>query len=223
MWHIFLIGLAVGIGAAAMPGPINVEVVRRTFAYGARIAIAFGFGAIVADLLYLTAISQGAVALVTSLPDNGKALMLIVGAALLLYVGIRVLRLKPIEISDAEREAIANAHTPRPLRNSNKSPLRSFVLGFLLTITSPSTIIYWGVVSFGVVHHAKANHLVTASLVAGVAMACTAWVIGATYVTSHFHRRISMRSYLFVERALGITLLVFAALSIAESIVLLTR
>lgn len=224
MWHIFLIGLAVGIGAAATPGPINVEVVRRTMSYGSRIGISFGFGAVTADLLYLSGISLGALALVTSLPNYGKAILLLVGAALIAWIGIRILFIRPNQLTDEEKAAIADRRTPARLRGSNKSPVRSFILGLVLTLASPTTVLYWGAVSVAAAHATEESGSVFAlPLVSGVAVACLGWVTIAVVVAGRFHRKLSMRTYLLIEHAFGIVLLSFAVLSVLEALRLLSK
>ena len=84
MWKIYLLGLTVGLGAVAAPGPINVEIVRRSLAYGARIGGAFGLGVFAADLCFLVATSMGAAAIINGLPPWARAAIFGVGAILLL-------------------------------------------------------------------------------------------------------------------------------------------
>jgi threonine/homoserine/homoserine lactone efflux protein len=219
MLNVFLYGFVVGLGAAAFPGPINLEVVRRAISRGPIFGAMFGFGAVTADLIYVAAASFGAAAFFNALPAWGKAGMALVAAALLVFVGLRALRAKPISQEGGEdAPMLVRADTgARALRL-----VRSYVTGLSLTLWSPSTVMYWILISVGAAQHfAVASAAVTLPLAAGVGTACSLWVVSVTLVVGSFHRRISPRAVLWVERVAGIALLAFAALSVWEAVRLL--
>ena len=56
MYHVvitLLIGIAIGLSAAAPIGPVNFEIIRRNLTLGLKAGIGFGLGACTADLCYL--------------------------------------------------------------------------------------------------------------------------------------------------------------------------
>lgn len=215
MLNVFLYGFVVGLGAAAFPGPINLEVVRRAISRGPIFGAIFGFGAVTADVIYVTGASLGAAAFFNALPAWGKAAMALVAAALLVYVGLRALRAKPMgQDAGEDSPALVKADSgARVLRL-----VRSYLAGLSLTISSPSTLMYWVLISVGAAQHfAAASPSVSLPLAAGVGAACSLWVVSVTLVVGSFHRRISPRAVLWVERIAGIALLCFAALSVAEA------
>ncbi len=221
MLQVFLYGIIVGIGAAAFPGPINIEVLRRAVSRGPIFGALFGLGAVTADVFYVTGSSWGAGQFFLELPEWGKAVMALAGAALLGFLGIRALRYKapsadstlsaiPLDEGMSAPGTFVYNHAPRLLR--------SYGLGFTLTLFSPSTIAYWLFISLASAHHFQDTPNVVAPLSLGVALACTTWVIIATTMVGHFHKHISPRMYVLVERIAGGALLFFAAASVVTAI-----
>lgn len=224
MWHIYMLGFVIGITAAAVPGPINLEVVRRALSRGPKVGAAFGMGAVSIDIVFVLMASMGALALVNALPAAGKATLWLVGSLLLLMVGISAFRAKmpppprrPIRDDTQEVPTIGRTGPVVSLHRI----LRNYFLGVVLTITSPSTIMYWLFTTIGTAKlTAEADHpeLVPWLLAAGVATSCTIWVLGAVTIAGRFHRRIQPQTYLIVEHIGGAALCIFAAYSLYKAV-----
>lgn len=223
MLQIFTLGLALGLYAAAMPGPINLEVIRRSISRGPRIGLSFGIGAALADVTFVLLSSLGALALINSLPLWGKGIMWLTGAIILFVLGVRGLRarypVKTISISGS----IPTQEEPRMVvpKVTTVDMVGSFLLGLALTLSSPPTIMFWVfnslmVASTHLTGGEEQNRNVPYLLAAGVAVACFSWVTGAVYVTSRFHRNLQPRTYVWVERIAGGTLCGFATYALYE-------
>lgn len=209
MWQLYLWGLVVGLGAAAAPGPVNVEIVRRALSYGPRIGAAFALGAVSADLIFLIAISRGAEALATTLPIQGKIAMYLAGAVVLMIIGVKVLRAKP------DQEIVAETKLEAKVRRveSSQSAIRSYLIGLALAVSSPTTIVYWSGVCITAARRVEEGTPITKPLATGVATGCLLYIGVVVYLAARFHRRIHPRTYLVVERALGAALILFSVLS----------
>lgn len=223
MWHIFFIGLVIGITAAAVPGPINLEVVRRALSRGPKIGFAFGMGAVTADVLFVVASSVGALALISALPKGGRALLWLVGSVLLLLVGISALRARvPVErrpMPDDTQE-LSTIELTGPVYGARRM-VRNYFLGLALTLTSPPTIMYWVITGLGFAKftaEAEDPEKVPIALAAGVGISCTLWVTGVVTIAGRFHRRIRPETYLLVERIGGAALCSFAGYSLYKAI-----
>lgn len=216
-----------GLTAAAVPGPINLEVVRRSLNRGPILGLAFGMGAVTADIIFCIAGSYGASSLVNSLPRNGKAFMWLVGSTCLLLVGLSALRAKvpvprPLPHMGQTQE-IGTLQFSHPVIGMQRI-LKYYFLALILTLTSPATIMYWVATLLGVSKftadptEVDRPDYVPFVLAAGVGIACTLWVIMVATIAGKFHRRIQPRTYLLVERAGGLALCGFAAFSFYKAI-----
>jgi L-lysine exporter family protein LysE/ArgO len=225
MWHLFIIGFFMGLGAAAVPGPINLEVVRRTLSRGPRQGFAFGMGAVTADVIFVIAGTLGALALINALPEDYRAALFLLGSILLLFIGVSALRArvpvdkKPIQVTQAMPSLGGESSNGVIL-----STVRSYFLALVLTLASPSTIMWWLFTIVGVskiTGEAERQDLVPGLLASGVGTACTLWVAAMVTVTGRFHRKIQPQTYLLVERICGGALCVFGFYSLYEAIKLL--
>lgn len=221
MWQLYVFGLAVGLGAVVTPGPINFEIVRRSLAYGPRFGLAFGFGALSADLCYLTAISLGASALLTALPGWAKAAMLVVAAGLLMRVGVKAVRARLADEVELERREVRAAE--ETAKRSSGGIRSSYLLGLALTLSNPATIGFWCAVSLTAANRFRGTLAGTVSLMAGVGTAAALWTSAVSLIAGRFHRVIRPRTHLMVERAAGIVLCLFAALATFEAVRTLAR
>lgn len=224
MLQIFTLGLALGLYAAAMPGPINLEVIRRSISRGPRLGLSFGLGAALADVAFVLLSSLGALALINSLPLWGKGIMWLTGSVILFILGIQGLRarfpkkVQTAGVDQAEDEPMVIAPKATPLEMAG-----SFLLGLALTLSSPPTIMFWifnslMVASTHLTGGDDENEMVPYMLAAGVGVACTLWVTGAVLVTSRFHRNLKPRTYIWVERVAGTALCSFACYALVEAV-----
>ncbi len=223
MLQIFTLGLALGLYAAAMPGPINLEVIRRSISRGPRLGLSFGLGAALADVTFVLLSSLGALALINSLPLWGKGIMWLTGAVILFILGIQGLRARfPVKAQMAGvNQAQGEPFVPPPKAGA-LDMVGSFLLGLALTLSSPPTIMFWVfnslmVASTHLTGGEAENGMVPYMLAAGVGVACTLWVTGAVLVTSRFHRNLQPRTYVWVERVAGTALCGFACYALWEA------
>lgn len=210
-----------GFFAALFPGPINLEVVRRAVGRGPQVGAAFGMGAVLADVVLATAAFHGAAALFSSLPNWGKGVLGIGSSAIIMMIGISALQAKIKPPPPVAADPDAAPQDPSMVRRLT----RNFFLGLAITLTSPSTITFW---IFGSVYTAKfledeANFNVALFAGAGVAASCSAWVLGAVTVAGRYHKRLEPKTYLALERVVGVALLAIAALSLIKAIQVLVR
>jgi len=236
MLQIFTLGLALGLYAAAMPGPINLEVIRRSISRGPKIGLTFGLGASLADVTFVLLSSLGALALVNSMPLWGKAIMWLTGAAILFWLGIRGLRARmPVPVGPDGTPATDSTGTTGPIptlmvpaKVTVVDMVQSFLIGLALTLSSPPTIMFWifnslMIASTHLTGKDEQNRSVPYLLAAGVGIACCTWVVGAVLVTSRFHRNLRPRTYVWVERIAGGALCGFATYAVYEAVKILAE
>lgn len=224
----YVLGLGLGIGAAMAPGPINIELIRRSVARGPRTGISFGLGAVSADIAYISMVIFGAQRLMQTMPQWGHCVMFLVGAIILVVLGVKALTVVHVEPAEETERAISEippeleksggdpdvpVPAPATIAHPGTSMLRNYLLGLFLCGASPTTILYWATFGFGVTTSVIPKGGPLGPVVLGMATGCILWVGTTVYLSSRLHQRISPRITRNIERVLGTGLLIFAAVS----------
>ena len=114
--------------AVAMPGPAIVSVVSCAIGRGLRHALASVGGLILGDVIYFCAAVLGMATLARSLGELFIFVKL-AGAAYLIWLGVKLWRARPVTAATIEADT-----------TEERGYARSFVAGFLVTISNPKTI-----------------------------------------------------------------------------------
>ncbi|QSB14868.1 LysE family translocator [Natronosporangium hydrolyticum] len=115
-----------------VPGPSVLFVIGRALAYGRRVAIGTVAGSAAGAAVLAVAVAVGLGALIQASATAFTAMKLI-GAAYLIYLGVRALRHRR-----SLREAFTQPDTAPPL-----SGRRSLVEGFLVGVSNPKTAVFF--------------------------------------------------------------------------------
>jgi len=152
----FLSGLSLGFGAAIPLGPINILIMSNALK-SYKGAVAIGFGAMSADIIYLFLILNGTLLI----SDNSIVIdtLAIVGAIFLLYIAWQIFKNRNSEI-ETTKERYEN------------SLIKNYLKGLSLTLLNPYTIGFWLSVSTTV----ATNNLSPLLTLAGVVCAIIAWI-----------------------------------------------
>ncbi|MEO1701980.1 MAG: LysE family transporter [Pseudomonadota bacterium] len=139
-----IIGFLLGWSVAWPPGPVNMEIVRRGSLHGFWAGYSLCLGGVAGDAIWALAIFLGTSALAVILLDSGALIyvslaILLILACHYLYQSFNDLRLWQSGVTTVEVPAL-------------KSTRNGFLLGLLLTTTSPWSIAFWLGVS-GLVDH----------------------------------------------------------------------
>ena len=118
-------GFIVGLGASIPLGPLGVLCVQKTLSKGRNSGFITGLGASFSDTLY-AAISLLGLAFIENLIDKNKDIVMIIGGAIIIYIGIRIFFTNPIK---QIRQ-----------KNTNKKHVQDFIEAFLMTVTNPGAI-----------------------------------------------------------------------------------
>jgi threonine/homoserine/homoserine lactone efflux protein len=188
-------GIGIGFAIAAPVGPIGMVCIRRTLHSGVGVGLASGLGAAVADAAYGLAVASG-LALSGWLISHSTLLSL-VGAALLIWMGVGMLR----AFAAYTRASAASGAAFVPERMSKR---RAFAGTFALTVTNPATIIsFVGVVA--ALGPSAATSGAAFLLVLGVFLGSMLW--WTTLVTLVRRARpVLSRSIRWVDLAAGVVL-----------------
>jgi putative LysE/RhtB family amino acid efflux pump len=199
--HALALGLGLGFVVAMQIGPMSLWLVRSTLAAGWRVGLAIGLGIAVIDAAYAAAGAAGAAPLLTIGPL--ETLLGLVGAAVMVYLGVRTLAAAFAPAEGAGKPQVAD-------------PRRAFLTSLAGTASNPLTIASWAAV-FAAAGAAGAHSPVL--LVAGVGLGSLAWVTLLATGTAGAKRAVGPRIIRAADLVAGAAMLAFAgalAVSVAS-------
>jgi threonine/homoserine/homoserine lactone efflux protein len=192
-------GLLIGLAIAAPVGPIAILCIRRTLENGIWNGLATGIGAATADAIYGAIAAFGIAAVSSRLVAQETPIRLLGGLALIV-IGWRMFT---AELRDAHAQTAVYGVG------------RAYLSSVFLTLTNPSTILYFVAVFAGL---GLAESGTTGSravvLVTGVFLGSVAWWIMLVLLVSQFRRFITPTRRRYINRASGIILITFGAIAI---------
>lgn len=199
---LFLKGMIIGFLIAVPVGPINVLCVRRTIMHGRLAGIVSGLGAAGADTLF-GAIAVLGLAALESVMFKERFWIALIGAAMLIVLGIRTLLAAPPQPSSA----------PDPT-----SLLGDFTSTFVLTLTNPITILsFLGIFgAFGISADDTIDQY-DGLLLLGVFLGSTVWWLLLTGVIGVFHGHFNETGLRWANRVAGVLILGFAVAVLCEA------
>ena len=191
--HALSIGFGLGFLVAMQLGPMSLFLIRSTLRSGWAVGLAIGAGIAVVDALYAAAGAAGAASLLAI--DPLRTTLSLLGAAVLLFLGVRTLR-------DAFRVRLG-AETEFEVA----SPRRAFATSAAATASNPLTIASWGAV------FAAASGVGAAGgpmlLVAGVGIGSLCWVTLLATGTAAARRSLGVRAMRVADACAGAGLIFF--------------
>ena len=197
--ELLLKGLAFGFLLAAAVGPMWVLCLRRTLASGPLVGLASGLGIALADGFYGAVAAFGLTAISGFLLAHAFWIGLL-GAAFLIYLGLRTLFASP----HIKEQSEAPLSLPAALLST---------LG--LTLTNPPTIVAFAAIFAGLGLVSSADYGAAALIVAGVFAGSAAWWVILALAAGKLRNRIGPRLFRAVNIVAGVSILGFAAWQIA--------
>ena len=195
----FVRGIALGLAVAAPVGPMSLLCMRRSLAGGFPAGFLSGLGVATADAIYGAVAAFGLVA-VTGLLVGQEAPLRLVGAAVLLYLGVTTLRARPATTSsDAGASGLAGMYAS--------------TLG--LTLANPTTILSFAALFAGVgLGDSDGDASAASAMVVGVFVGSALWWLVLTGAIGLVRRRLTQRMLRLVNVVAGAALIGFGLLAL---------
>jgi threonine/homoserine/homoserine lactone efflux protein len=205
----FVKGLIIGILVSAPMGPIGVLCIQKTVNKGRFLGFFSGLGAATADTLYAVLAAFG-VTFITNFMTQNRLIFQIVGIIVLLFMGIRMLFNNPIKQYRYYRAS-----------NRKTNAFGDYISVFLLTISNPLTIIFFGAAftMLGLFTSAEGDRA-NSILVAGVFSGASLWWFILTYVVDFFRKHFRLRSIYWLNRISGFAIIVLTILAVLKFFVI---
>lgn len=197
--EVLIEGLLIGIAVSIPLGPIAVICVQRTVYKGRLNGFLSGLGAAFADTFFAMIAGLGLAFFVNFFEEKRLYLML-GGGILLIILGARL---------------VFNSAVKEIKDNLPKYHLFSdFASVFLLTLSNPITILFFGAVfaGFGVVE--KGNYVLTFVALAGIFIGAVLWWFSLTSIVSAFRKNFHISRLMLLNRIAGIFIILFGIYAI---------
>lgn len=193
-------GIVLGFAIAAAVGPISLLTIRRTLAHGRVYGLVSGAGVALADATYAGVAAFGLTA-ITNVLVGGRALLGLVGGAVLVALAIRTMSSRPSEVAaTADRPGLRAA----------------FASIFGLTMTNPMTILSFASV-FAAAGLSGRSGAEAALLTAGVFLGSLGWWGLLTAVVARLRSQVTLRGLTWINRISGLALAVFGLVAVITS------
>jgi len=192
-------GIAIGLGAAAPVGPVNLLVIQRTLAGRRREGLLIGTGAALGDAAFAALAAFGLGALVTLL-DRHDTILRLTGGLVLIGFAVLIWRQAP-HLGDAGPPA---------------TRARLVAMGASMAVTNPANLLFF-IGSFGAIGvtglgHDSEQHRLNSVLVAlSVLVGAMAWWLFVTALATRFRGQLSDRLLRLINHGTAVALGLFGA------------
>jgi threonine/homoserine/homoserine lactone efflux protein len=207
-------GIVLGLGAAVPPGPVNMEIARRTTRGGFLAGASVGLGAVTVDVGFAVLLWLGLLQLVQSSPLI-RVPITILGIALLLFLGLSALLNFRRHLRSGSAALVGI--DPGDVGPASPKPAAGYVTGLVICLTSPYQAAWWLTGVPAVLANLGGEGVTRrggALLCAGVFLATFAWTVAFAALLG-LVRSLDRRRWLPAAMDLvgGVVLLGFAILS----------
>jgi threonine/homoserine/homoserine lactone efflux protein len=200
---LLLRGFVLGFAIAASPGPIFFLCVRRTLVQGRLTGLFSGLGVATVDGFYAAIATFGVAALTTAFVA-GRRPLAVVGGAVLVVLGVRIL---------LER---ARSTGPRP-SVSGRGLAWAYLSTVGLTITNPATIISFAALAATLGLGTSGSFVRPALVVAGVLLGSAAWWCLLVLVASMLRARLTPRVVRGISAVSGLAIALLGILAVISA------
>ncbi|WP_407271715.1 LysE family transporter [Radiobacillus sp. PE A8.2] len=192
----FISYVFLGLSLAAPIGPINAAQLDKGIKYGFLHAWLIGLGSVTADIIYMLTVYFGVVQLLEY--PLIKSFLWSFGCFVLIYTGI---------------ESLTKSHsiTTSSERSSKNTALRTYITGFLLSISNPLTILFWlGIYGSILAKTASEYGISQLSLYScAIILGLLLWDVTMAIISSSFRKLLNNRILYGISVLSGISLIGF--------------
>ncbi|SEN59240.1 Threonine/homoserine/homoserine lactone efflux protein [Mesobacillus persicus] len=193
---VFLSYVFLGLSLAAPIGPVNAAQMDKGIKSGFFHSWLLGLGALSADIIYMLSVYMGVVRFLET--PFMQTFLWFFGFFVLMYTGIET-------IVGAGKVVLSKHRQP-------ESGLKSFMSGFLMSISNPLTILFWlGI--YGSVLARTASSFGTAELILysfAIILGLIIWDITMAFISSSFKKLLTTRILSVISVFSGLSLIGFA-------------
>ena len=197
-------GVIFGLIVTAPLGPLGILCIQRTINRGWISGLITGVAAAFADIMYAIIAGFG-VSVIANFLDENQLTIRIVGGIIVAILGVRIYMSNP-------------AKQFRRQKTQKRTYISDFVSGFLITITNPIVIVFFGAAfaSLGLDEAESGKSVILTIL--GVFMGAVGWWIGLTVLVNIFRDKINLRKLWWINKITGVFVAIFGLVIIASAL-----
>lgn len=209
--YVLMKGLVLGFTISAVIGPIGILCIRRSISEGFLGGVFTGFGAAVADAIYVAITAFGLTVISNFL--LGKVFVLsLFGGSYLIYTGIRTFMSR----SKLSNGSLKSSEIEEDI--TSYSLFHNFISTFFITLTNPVTILLFMVIFAGLNLETE-DMLSSTSLVVGVFLGSIIWWVFLSYFSSILKYKLTSGKFLiWLNRISGVIIFFFGVLIILKAL-----
>jgi threonine/homoserine/homoserine lactone efflux protein len=195
-----LTGFLSGFLLSVPVGPVNVTIMNEGALRGLLRALLISLGAVAMEVIYCAVAFTGFASLLTG--PLIKRAMELGSFVFVLYLGIRFLRVRSVQMCSPVGEAITEKLNPHA----------AFAIGFVRTMANPGVFLFWVILAAKFISHGWVQPTWPGKLscVAGVAAGTLLWFSGLSYAVSRGHGKFTEKTLLRMQHFSGICMLALA-------------
>lgn len=206
MFNIIIGGITAGLIMTIMTGPAFFSLIKTSIDKGFREGAYFAFGVFTSDCIFVLITLLGASLL--TFAEEYRDLIAITGGLFIMLIGIRYLLKKPVinPSQEVQVQVIAKSKSTR-----------YFLKGLLMNMLNPGMLFYW----IGLVSYLGTNDNYTTFDIR-LFIFCSMFTVLSTdlskaYFASKVRHLFSERVILWMNRIVGITLMIFAVVIVVKT------
>ncbi len=197
----FIRGLLPGLSIAAVVGPMSILCIHRTLDRGQRYGLVSGLGIATADGVYGSVAAFG-LTVIASFLINQQQWIRLIGGLFLICLGLKAMFSKPVE---------------RSTGTVVDSLFAAYVSAFLLTLSSPMTILSFAAVFAGMgVGSVRSGEIAALLVVLGVFSGSALWWCLLTSGVNLLRRKVTMSRLRWINRGSGALLIAFGIVALSS-------
>ena len=197
-----LTGFLSGFLLSIPVGPVNVTIINEGARQGLLWALMIGMGAVAMEVIYCALAFTGFASLFTG--PMMQAAMELTSFVFMLYLGVRFLSVRSVEMPSPVEERI----------KVKLNPHSAFAIGFVRVMANPGVFLFWIVLAANFISREWVQPTWPGKLscVAGVAGGTSVWFSGLSYAVSRGHKKFTEKTLLRMEHFSGVCMLALAVI-----------
>jgi threonine/homoserine/homoserine lactone efflux protein len=197
--------IPIGFGLAFMIGPVFFMLIQTSILKGARAAIVFDLGVILADIAFVLLAYYGSHQFLTKIKDDPKLFFL--GGTILFIYGLGIFLKKD------KREIGVNQEFDLPEKNNY---IGLFLKGFFLNFINVGVLAFWLFLVLGIGPSLEMNENRIFQFFAAIIIAYFVTDLGKIVLAKQLRKKLTPQVIVKIKRGMGIALMIFGLVLVSN-------